>query len=141
MLAALADILPADRRAVRLCCPAYRRSSCDGHDVRQDGEGFAPLRGHGGTLGHSHFVHEFSPEKMVRTMPIRAIIMPRLVGAGRSEIVPATAAAAQIAVAISTIGLSHLDRRIDIFASSGACAGFAQFRFVDRRGFCAFDDF
>jgi hypothetical protein len=53
------------------------------------------------------FVHEFSPEKIVRTMPIRAIVMPRLIGAGRTEIIPATAAAAQMAVAISTMVISH----------------------------------
>jgi hypothetical protein len=52
------------------------------------------------------FVNELFPAKIVRMMPVRAILMPQVVGFGRSEIVPATAAAAQRAVAMSTIELS-----------------------------------
>jgi hypothetical protein len=52
------------------------------------------------------FVHESFPEKIIRTMPLRAIVMPQVMGFGRSEIMPATAAGAQLAVAMSTIELS-----------------------------------
>ena len=53
------------------------------------------------------FLREFCGHKLIRTMPIKAIVMPQLVGRGRSAIEPAGAAAAQRAIAMSTIELSR----------------------------------
>lgn len=53
------------------------------------------------------FLREFLPEKLIRTMPVRAIVLPRVVGSGASEVIPAGGAAAQRAIAMSTIELSR----------------------------------
>jgi hypothetical protein len=47
------------------------------------------------------------PDRLIRDMPVRAIVMPRVVGQGTSEIVPAARALAQKAIAMSTIELSR----------------------------------
>ena len=63
-----------------------------------------------GALEHEKaifFVSEFLPEKLIRTMPMRAIVMPRVAGRGVSELIPASGAAAQQAIAMSTIELSR----------------------------------
>jgi hypothetical protein len=53
------------------------------------------------------FVQEFMSEKLIRAMPLRAIVMPRVVGHGPSRLLPAAGAAAQRAIAMSTIDLSR----------------------------------
>jgi len=52
------------------------------------------------------FLQEHFPEKLVRTMPLRAIVTPRIVHDEDSQLVPASTAAAQKAIATSTIELS-----------------------------------
>jgi hypothetical protein len=46
-------------------------------------------------------------DRIIRNMPVRAIVMPRVVGQGITEIVPSTSAVAQKAIAMSTIELSR----------------------------------
>lgn len=52
------------------------------------------------------FLQEHFPEKLLRTMPLRAIVTPRIVRDEDSQLVPASTAAAQKAIATSTIELS-----------------------------------
>jgi len=53
------------------------------------------------------FLNEIEPNNIASTMPIRAIIMPKVIGSGKSKIIPARAADAQRAIAMSTIELSR----------------------------------
>jgi len=52
------------------------------------------------------FLQEPFRARMVRTMPLKAIVLPRVVGTGASVIAPESKAVAQRAVAMSTIALS-----------------------------------
>ena len=66
----------ADCRALRLrCCRAARRSCAgsDGDDMRQGGEGFAPLLGRGGAFGYRlSMLHGDKPElDRLRSPPTR----------------------------------------------------------------------
>jgi hypothetical protein len=54
-----------------------------------------------------YFLHRHFPEKLIGSMPLRAIVMPRVIGAGRSQLIPASTADAQKAIAMSTIELSR----------------------------------
>jgi hypothetical protein len=49
------------------------------------------------------FVHEALPARMLRTAPIRAVVLPRVVTGGLTRIVPVTPAAGMRALAPSTV--------------------------------------
>lgn len=53
------------------------------------------------------FLHEIVPEKIIRSMPLKAVLMPEVVGVGASTLVPARAAEVQKAVATSTIEMAR----------------------------------
>lgn len=52
------------------------------------------------------FLQDAFRERLVRSMPLKAVVLPRVVGRGASAIAPETKAVAQRAVAMSTIALS-----------------------------------
>jgi hypothetical protein len=53
------------------------------------------------------FLHEARPEKLIRSMPLKAIVMPRITPGGKSALVLSNAATAQKAIAMSTIQMSR----------------------------------
>jgi hypothetical protein len=56
------------------------------------------------------FLHEPFHERLIRSMPLKAVVMPRVAGRGASALTPDNKAAAQRAVAMSTIALSPAGR-------------------------------
>jgi hypothetical protein len=57
------------------------------------------------------FLNERFGDKLIRQMPLRAIVLPRVVGEGQSRIVSTAPAAAQAALAMSTMMLSRWSSR------------------------------
>jgi hypothetical protein len=53
------------------------------------------------------FLQEHFPEKLVRALPMKAVVMPRVVGEGPSRLIASSGAAAQKAIAMSTIQMSR----------------------------------
>ena len=53
------------------------------------------------------FLSEKFSDRLIREMPLRAIVLPRVIAQGPSEIVPASPATAQKAIAMSTIGVTR----------------------------------
>ena len=53
------------------------------------------------------YLHEVFPERIIRSMPLLAVVMPQVIARGASEIVPASRGATQRAIATSTIEMSR----------------------------------
>ena len=62
------------------------------------------------------YLNERFADRLIREMPLRAVVLPRVVGQGASKIVPVSPAAAQQAIALSTIELSRWTGRDTLIA-------------------------